>query len=233
MIIKQNLAGFYDKSEVEFLGEEINFKFMTPLQLEKTIIESAALYNQLYPPKQKSGFDKFMRKAVPVVVLAGAVVVSGGAVLAAYGVGMGTAVGTVSSAVTASVGTGSVMASVQGAASAVAAGGMLYGKVTGDTPEDLVKAAELVKSENALDAMQMVANEELAKKGAAIQAEDKASQDALRERLRKEQQVLADKMQLAADQKAQALGQETPAKKKVGALEVAAVATPFILYFMR
>lgn len=233
MIIKPNLAGFYDKSEVEFLGREINFAFMTPAQLDKAIIESAALYNQLYPPKQKSGFDKFMRKAVPVVIMGGAVAVTGGAILASYGIGMGTALGTVSTAVTASAGTGSVLASVQGAASAVAAGGLLYGKVTGETPEDLVKVAEMVKSENALDAMQLVANEELAKKGAAIQAEDAESQAALRERLRKEQQILSDKMLLAADQKAQTLGQETPQKKKVGGLEIAALATPFILFFMR
>lgn len=226
-----NLNDFYRKSEVEFLGKEINYRFMTPQQLNATIAQSIALYNKLYPPKQMTGFDKFMRKAIPVIAIAGLAVVSGGAILAAYGVEMGTAIGAVTGAGSAGAAS-STIASIQTGATYISTAGALYGKVTGDTPDDLMKVAELVKSESALDAMELVAREEMIKKGINMQAGDKASQAALRERLKKEQQVLSEKMMIAADKKAQSLGQQTPQKKKPTSTELAMLATPFILYFL-
>ncbi len=227
----QGLGDFYRKSEVEFLGTEINFRFMTVEQLDKTIAESIALYNKLYPPKT-SGFDKFMRQAIPIVVIGGAAVVSGGAILSAYGVGMGTAAGAVSSALTVSIGEGAVLTSIQSGATAIAAGGALYGKVTGDTPDDLIKVSKLIKSDNALDIMEKVAKDELAKKGVELQQGDKNSNNALRERLKKEQQVLSEKMVIAANKKAESLGQETPSSKKIKGMDIAVLATPFLLYFL-
>jgi len=229
MIIRNQLGDFYRKSEVEFLGKEINFRFMTPKQLDQAIAESIALYTKLYPPKKKSGFSKFMETATMAVMVAGTAGVAGAAILSAYGVGVGTALGTVFGAGTATAAAGSTIASVQTAASAVAGAGLLYGKVTGDTPEDLVKAAQLVKSENALDAMQKVATEELHKKGVALQADDTASNDALRERLKKEQQLMSEKLTMAANQKAEQLGQPTPTKSKFSLKEIGMIAVPIVL----
>lgn len=223
----QGLGDFYRKSEVEFLGTEINFKFMTVDQLNNEIVKSIALYNEMYPPK-----NPFMRKVVTAGLILGAVAVTGGAVLAAYGVGMGTAIGTVVGASSATAVAGSTIASVQTAASAIAVGGALYGKVTGDNPEDLIKVAQFVKSENALDIMEKVAKDELAKKGVELQRGDKASNNALKERLRKEQQILSEKMMIAADTKSQELGQPTPSSKKIKGMDIAVLATPFLLYFL-
>lgn len=218
------LNGFFRKSEIEFIGKEIDFKFMTPLQLNKEIANGIALYNELYPPK-----SSFMRKVASGVMLAGIVAVTGGAILASYGVGMGTALGTVFGAGSATAAAGSTVASIQTAASGISAAGLLYGKVTGDTPEDLIKTANLIKSENALEAMTKVAKEELRKKGVELQADDIASNDALRERLKQEQKLLSEKMLIAADKKAATLGQPTPEKAKLPLKDIALIATPFIL----
>lgn len=224
----QGLGDFYRKSEVEFLGKEINFKFLTPEQLDNEIAKGIALYNEMYPPRDRG----FMVDVIKVGMVGAAVVMTGGAVLAAYGVGMGTAVGAVVGAGSATAAAGSTIASVQTAASAIAVSGALYGKVTGDTPEDLIKVSQLVTSENALDIMEKVAKDELAKKGVKLQKGDKASNDALKERLRKEQQILSEKMMLAADEKAKSLGQPTPEKQKIKGMDIAVLATPFLLYFL-
>ena len=224
MIIRNGLSDFYKKSEIEFLGKEINFKFMTINQLNDEIAKSIALYNQMYPPK-----DKFMRKVAGAILITGTVAVTGGAILAAYGVGMGTAAGAVFGAGTATAATGSTIASIQGAASAIGGAGLLYGKITGETPEDLVKVAQLIKSENALEVMTTVAKDELSKKGVELQKGNKVSNDALKERLKKEQQLLSEKMMIAADNKAQELGQPTPETKKVSTKDVAYIAIPLLL----
>ncbi len=227
------LGDFYRKSEIEFLGTHIDYKYMTPEQLNKTIVDSINLYNKLYPPKEKSGFNKAMNTLVTVGLIIGTAGVAAGAILAAYGVGMGTAMGTVFGAGTATASAGSMMASIQTGASYVSAAGMVYGKVSGDKPDDLMKAADFVSSENALVAMEKVAKEELKNKGVELQEKDKASNDALRERLRQEQKLIAEKLEKQAALKAQALGQQPPEKKKTDIATVFALATPFILMALR
>ena len=70
MIIRNNLSGFYDKSEVAFLGQEINYKFMTLKELDKSLADSIALFNELFPPK-KSFFTKALTVAGTLVAIVG------------------------------------------------------------------------------------------------------------------------------------------------------------------
>lgn len=228
------LHGFYTKSEIDFLGQQINFAMMTPAQLDETLVTSINLYNKLYPPPPKKG--KFMNKVITIGIIAGVGVMTGGALLAAYGLPATTAAAAASSTASAlslpSISLPS-LASIQTAASYVSGAGIVYGKVTGDTPKALMQAADLIQSDSALNAMEKVAKHELNKKGMEIQADDEASNAALRERLRKEQQQLAQKLEQAANKKALAMGNEPPQKKALPVMQIAALATPFILFALR
>ena len=228
----RDLSGFYRKTEVAFLGEQIDFTLMTPKQLDQALIESIELYNKLYPPPPKK--SKFMTKIAKTGLVVGLAAFTGGTILAAYGVGMGTVFGTVAGAAKAAAPAGGLLAKLQTGASAVKAAGGVYGKVTGDTPENLMKAADYIQSDNALDLMTKVAKDELTDAGMEIQAENEAANAALRERLKKEQAELSGKMKQAAAEKAAQQGQPAPQPKKPPELmQIAALATPFILAMMR
>lgn len=230
----QNLSGFYRKTEVAFLGKEIDFKLMTPAQLDQTVLESIALYNELYPPPPKSKFQKYMNTGIKVGIIAGCAAVAGGAILASYGISASQAVATVSPALKATAAKGSILANIQKGASAVSAAGAVYGKVTGDTPEELMQAAEFVKSPTALDAMEFVAKDQLNDMGQDVQADNEAANAALRERLRDEQDALADKLKQEAADKAASHGQPAPVVKKgPDPVQLIALATPFILFMLR
>lgn len=224
-------SGFYEKSEYEFLGREINYKFMTARQLDNALIESMTLYNKMFPIK-KTKLQKAMKAIITVGLIVGTVGVVGAAIIASYGIPLGTALGTMSTAATATVGAGSTLAEVQSVATGVSVAGGVYAKVTGDTPSELLQAADFIKSPTALDAMEKAATTQLNRRGATIQRGDKASNAALKARLKIEQQSLSNKLTLAANQKAAALGQSPPQKKEISALNIVMVATPFLLYFL-
>lgn len=236
MITTTPLAGFYRKTETAFLGEQIDFALMTPGQLDQALEESIVLFNQLYPPPPKSKFQRYMNTGIKVGIIAGCAAVAGGAILASYGVSASQAMATVTPALKATAAKGSMLANIQKGASAVSAAGMVYGKVTGDTPEDLVKAAELIKSPSALDAMEFVAKDQLADMGQEVQADNEAANAALRERLKKEQQALSDAMMEQAADKSASQGRPTPQPTRASqprVLEIVAIATPFILFMLR
>lgn len=231
-----DLAGFYRKTEVAFLGRELNFKLMTPEQLDEAIEESITLYNELYPPPPKPKWRKYLNTGIQVGVVGGAAAVAGGAILASYGISAETAAAAASSAMKATAAKGSVLANVQKGASAVSAAGLVYGKVTGETPEDLVKAAELIKSPTAGDAMLFVAKDQLNDMGQDIQAGNKAANDALRERIKAEQQQMSDKLMQDAADKAAMQGRPPPppaSAKTPDMMQMVALATPFILFMLR
>ncbi len=228
MLIKaQNLSatnsGFYRKSEIEFIGSEIDFSFMTDAQLDRAIYESIILYNKLFPRK-KSRFHKYFKTAVIVGITAG----SGAAVLASYGMTIESAMATAEWVGGISATSGSSLATVQSAATGISVAGMLYGKVTGEKPNDLLKAADLISSKNAGDVMEKVAMKELSRRGGAIQTGNIDAQNALREKIRREQLRLAENLRKQAAVKANQQGQTLPDKKS-GAFNLIALATPFIL----
>lgn len=232
MIIDNGLGQFYRKSELEFIGEEIDYAFMTPKQLNNALTESINTFNKLYPPPPKKG--KFMRTVINVGLVAGTMAVAGGAVLAAYGVSAPAATAAATSAATSAGASIPSMASVQAAAGYASKAGLVYTAVTGDSPENLMKAADLISSDSATDAMEKVARHELEKRGAEIQAEDQASNDALRARIEKEQAAMAEKMRQAAIDKSKQIGQEPPpVKKPVDAMQVATLAIPVVLFMLR
>lgn len=228
MLLKtSNLSGndgFYIKSEIEFIGSEIDFKFMTPAQLNKAIYDAIVLYNKLYPPRKKSRFNK----AFKVAVIAGISMGVGAAVLASYGMTMQSAMATAKFAGGATAQAGGTLATVQKTATGITVAGSLYGKVTGEKPADLLKVADMVSSKNALDVMEKVTLSELDKRGATIQSGNVAAQNALREKLSREQQQLAENLRRQAAQKAQNQGVELPSKKS-NMMNLVALATPFIL----
>lgn len=224
------LGEFYKKTEDELYGSDrIEFSFMTREQLADEIAKAIVTYNKLFPPKKKSGLrkgiDRALRTAIPAVMILGTVGVAGSAILGSYGIGMGTAIKSLS--VTAKA--GSALATVQKIASGVSAAGMVYGKVTGDTPKDLIKASELIKSENAGEVIKKVAIAELKNQGAEIQKDNKEANDALSELVKKEQSRMSENLKRLAAIKAEETGEALPVKEKTGLAEIVALATPFIL----
>jgi len=227
MLINNQLGAsdsFFRKSEIEFIGSEINFSFMTDRQLDKAIYDSIILFNKTFPPPKKSRFNKVFK----VAVISGIALGTGAAVLASYGMSVESAWATAKWAGGATAKAGGGLATVQKAATGIAAGGMLYGKVTGETPKDLVKVADMVSSKNALDVMEKVATDELDKRGATIQDNNTGAKLALREKLAREQKVLAENLRKQAAIKANNQGQPLP-NKKSSLMNVVALVTPFIL----
>lgn len=226
------LNGFYEKSEVEFLGEEINFKFMTSAQLDNEIVKSIKLYNELYPPYD--GWMNTAGKLVKVAVIGGAVAISAGGVLAAYGVSLPVAfTAATGQAATAATASSAAFSTIASGASYVSGAGLVYSAVTGKTPpEKLMAAADLINSPTATNAMEKLAKREMERQGVKLQDKDKKSNEALRERIKKEQQKMSDKLRQSAVIESENSGLPMPEKRKVSKLELAAVATPFLLYFL-
>ncbi len=209
-MIINSLDGFYRKNELQFLGVQYNFSIMTTVQINKALADGITLYNRLYPP-QKS--NNILGEIVKVAVISGLIALSGAAVLAAIGVPVSSAVSTVSMVGTATAHAGSVIAVTQEVAGGISTGGMIYAKITGSKPDDLIKAAGIISSKSGFDLLKNTTLDQLAKHGARVQANDNKSNALLNERIKREQQSMAEKLRVLAATKAKNEGVVLTTKK--------------------
>jgi len=229
MIIKNSqLSGFFDKTELQFVGQYLNYTFATNDQLEAMTANGLITYNEMYPPDVS-----FLNKVGKVGAIAAVVVVAAGAAAFAYsGVAVATApaVGQ-ATAISNSISSSWAFKSMQTVSSVVTGAGAIYSKLTGEPPsEKLQKAADIFNSENVTDTIKKGVDFQLKQQNIKLDPDNKEANAALNERIKREQEEYAGQLRkLAEDQREY---DHVEPKQKPGLLNVAAVATPFLLFFM-
>ncbi len=239
---QQTPEGFYIAQPSEIYEGLIDPQIMTLAQLDAEIEKGLEVFKQFHP-EEKSWFDSWLPvlvavgvAGVAVAMVAAPIAAAGAATAATQAAPAAAAAGgaAASQPITAAAAVGAA----QKGAALVKAGGLAYKVVTGKNDADrLIQASHIVsQSPDVTTAAEQIINAELAARGRKVQT--KAAQEALRERVRREQELYAEYMRRQGYQ----LQREITADIVPGTLPekpatpdwtaVLAVATPFILLAM-
>lgn len=216
---------FFDTTTRELWGESIQPKLLSMAQLNKELEEGKKKYIQLYPPEEGFGIVRGLAVVAVVALSAGAATAAvgssaaisgaavggaaaGGAAAAAAAssvgsvVAAGAAVGAAASAASSAITTSSALSLVQSGAKYLSKGAAIYTKVTGkETPAELMQAANLIEgSESWLDAGEKAVKYYMAQAGQKII--DEKQKELIREKLKREQRLQAERLRKMAEQKA-------------------------------
>ncbi len=202
------LNGFYNKSQIEFIGYEIKYEFMTPEQLTFALKRSLDLYNKLYPPPpHRSLFGNLFKGVILTTVVGGIIALTGGTILAAMGTSLSQVMGVIGVAGNATAVQGGVMATIQSSASIISGTGMVYKTVTGKNPPgDLMKISNLITSKSAFTAMKKITVDQLGSRGVIIQKKDVKSNAIINEEIKREQLKMALKLKILANKESEKTG---------------------------
>lgn len=242
MALQQAPEGFYIVEQEEIWEGLIDPDIMTMKQLDQAVIEGLAEWRK-YGQQKKGWFRTYLPVMVAIgvgavaVAMVAAPIAAGGAVTAAtQTTTAATAAGT-ATAKTAITGAKALALAQKGAALVKKKGKVLQKVIGKNDAQRLINAADIISSSpNVTDAAMGVVKSELAAYGDRILT--KKSEDALRERIKREQELYGEYMrrqgyglqeEITAGVTPRTLPQTTETPNWTTIL---AVATPFILFTM-